>query len=75
MAADVELSKFEFRLINKAELLGFSVAGSRGGRVAGGKSLRGGNGGGDVPSRGGNNGAFGACLACKTLSSFNFQFN
>lgn len=65
MAADVELSKFEFRLINNAELLEFNVAGNRGGNVAGGKSLRGGNGGGDVPSRGGNNGAFGACLALK----------
>lgn len=58
------LSNVEFRRANNAELLEFSVGGSRGGSVTGGTSLRGGNGGGDISSLGGRIGAFGACLAC-----------
>jgi len=42
----------EFRRVSNAELLGFNVAGSRGG-----------NGGGEISSRGGRIGAFGACFA------------
>ena len=67
-------SRVELRRANKAELLGFSVAGSRGGRVAG-RSLRGGNGGGDVPSRGGRIGAFGACRAYETNKILTFAAN
>lgn len=53
------LSNVEFRRSNNAELLEFSVGGSRGGM-----SFRGGNGGGAMSSLGGRIGAFGACLCC-----------
>ena len=58
-----EFSRVELRLASNAELLGFNVAGSRGGNVPVGGSRRGGSGGGDTPSRGGNIGAFGVCRA------------
>lgn len=64
MALALAPSRFEFLLASKAEVLGFNVAGSRGGNIIGGKSFLGGNGGGgEVPSLGGNKGAFGACRA------------
>lgn len=68
------LSNVEFRRANNAELLEFSVDGSRGGSVTGGMSLRGGNGGGDISSLGGRIGAFGACLAYICLKVTNFLY-
>jgi len=53
----------EFRRASNAELLGFSVTGSRGGNVTVCPSLRGGSGGGEISSLGGRIGAFGACFA------------
>lgn len=73
-----EFSKVEFRLSKSAELLGFKVAGKRGGMFDEGRSRRGGNGGGDTPSRGGNIGALGACRAYIVyyyLSINNLQMN
>lgn len=58
-----ELSRLEFLLANKAELLELKFGGNRGGTLAEGKSRLGGKGGGEVPSLGGNSGALGACLA------------
>lgn len=64
----------EFWRANKAELLAFSVGGSRGGSVTG--NIRGGNGGGDISFLGGRIGAFGACLAyiCSKVNFLNFFY-
>lgn len=69
------LSNVEFRRANNAELLAFSVGGSRGGSDTGG--IRGGNGGGDISSLGGRIGAFGACLAyiCSKVNFLNFLYH
>ena len=57
MTVQPVFSNVEFRRVSIAELLGFSVAGSRDG------TGRGGNGGGEISSLGGRIGVFGACFA------------